>query len=484
MKLIKKILLEVNNQEKSKVQNEMQIEGVKTEFLERVNSLKSVLDIIGKSINSFAENDKLLMKNKGTAMVENLADRVCTNCEMNRRCWDKELHNTFSSFTGLILSCENKSIKIPKELDKKCIRRNKLLKNVEDVVNIYTINAALKTRLAEGRSLIVHQISNISYSLEEIFKDFQNDIWSCLEIDKLLRKTLTKMNIKYNDLYSFTDRKGRLKIKVKLDNSMGENYCIKNIIPTISSLVKTPLSLIENEIRIDPNTNECTLIIEETPKYNVIASAASSAKDGEKYSGDSYDFSKNINGEYITILSDGMGSGPEARMESEVAIDIVEKLIGCGFSEDTILNSVNSIMSMKFDRDEKFTTLDMNSIDLYSGQVSFIKVGAVISFIKRGNEVEIINSATLPFGVVDEMDIDIIDRKVKSGDIIITISDGILDVDRNNIGDYSWLQNYLSSSTSNPEELSRDILEKAKELSGGRILDDMTVVVSKIYSAY
>ena len=484
MKLIKKILLEVNNQEKSKLQNEMQVEGVKTEFLGRVDALKSVLGIIGRSIDSFTENDKLLMKNKGTAMVENLADRVCANCEMNRRCWDRELHNTFSSFTGLILSYENRNIKIPKELDKKCIQRGKLLKNVEEVFNVYSINEALKTRLAEGRSLIVNQINNISDSLEDIFRDFQNDISSCLEIDKLLRKTLTKKNIEYNDLYSFTDRKGRLKIKIKLDNSRGENYCIKNIIPIISNLVKTPLSLIEDEIRIDPETNECTLIIEETPKYNAIASAASSAKDGEKYSGDSYNFSKNINGEYVTILSDGMGSGPEARMESEVAIDIVEKLIECGFSESTTLNTVNSIMSMKFDGDEKFTTLDMNSIDLYSGQISFIKVGAVISFIKRGNEVEGINSATLPFGVVDEMDIDIITRKVKSGDMIITISDGILDVDRNNIGDYSWLESYLASSISSPEELSRDILEKAKELSGGRVLDDMTVVVSKVYSAY
>ena len=482
--MIKKILCEINNQEKDKILGEIQVEGVKTEFLNRVEALKSVLGVVGKSIEGFTENDNLLMKNKGTAMVENLADRVCANCNMNRKCWDRELHSTFTSFTGLMLSCENKKIEIPKELEKKCIQRGKLIKNAEDVFNIYSVNAVLKSRLAEGRRLVVNQINNISNSLGDIFKDFENDMTSCLEIDKLLRKTLNKNNIEYNDIYSYTDKKGRLKIKINVDNSNGEVYCTKNIIPIISSLVKTPLNIIEEEIRINPETNECTMIIEETARYNIISKVASNAKDGEKYSGDSYNFGKNINGEYVTILSDGMGSGPEAGMESEVAIDVVEKLMECGFSEITTLNTVNSIMAMKFDGDEKFATLDMNTIDLYSGQASFIKVGSTASFIKNEEGIDVVDGSSLPFGILDNIDVDIIDKKLKSGDIIVTISDGVLDVDRNKIGEYEWLKEYLVTASVNPEELSRDILDKAKELSGGRVRDDMTVVVSKIYSSY
>lgn len=94
-----------------------------------------------------------------------------------------------------------------------------------------------------------------------------------------------------------------------------------------------------------------------------------------------------------------------------------------------------------------------------------------------------ISCDSLPFGVADSMEVKKIKRKIKYGDIIITISDGILDVDKNNIGDYSWLSTYLEKATANPEELARDILNKAKELSGGRILDDMTVIVSKVYSS-
>lgn len=81
-----------------------------------------------------------------------------------------------------------------------------------------------------------------------------------------------------------------------------------------------------------------------------------------------------------------MGSGPEAGLESEAAIELIEKFNEGGFSEATTLNAVNSIMGMKFSEDEKFTTLDMNSIDLYTGEAQFIKVGASMSFIKRGSE--------------------------------------------------------------------------------------------------
>ena len=66
---------------------------------------------------------------------------------------------------------------------------------------------------------------------------------------------------------------------------------------------------------------------------------------------------------------------------------------------------------------------------------------------------------------------------IKSGDIIVTISDGILDADGN---DNNWLQKYLINATREPKQLAQDILQKAKELNGGKSKDDMTVVVSKV----
>ena len=481
-KTIKEILRELNNEEKSKIISDAQVEGIKLEFVDRLEALRGSLTAVATSIDSLSGNEKLLMKNKGTAMIESLADRVCQECEMNNKCWGRELHSTFSDFGELMLSCESKKIYLPKDLNLKCVKRSTLLKSAEELFSTYTVNEALKSRLIEGRSVVANQINNMSTTVASILGDFNNNVDSCLEIDKLLRKTLVKNKIRYNNIYSYTDRKGRLKIKIKIDSYDGENYCRKSIIPVISELVRTPLSIAEDGCKINPETNECSVTIEEAYKYNVSSYVSSYVKDGEKYSGDSYSFGQNKVGEYVTIVSDGMGSGPEAGLESEAAIELIEKFMEGGFSETTMLNAVNSIMGMKFSEDEKFTTLDMNSIDLYTGEVEFIKVGASMSFIKKGNEVEIVNNSSLPFGILDDINITPIKKKVKHGDIIVTISDGVIDVDKENVGDYSWIVDYLKGEQNNPELISRDILELAKKKCDGKVLDDMTVVVSKLYA--
>lgn len=483
-KLIDYMSLEFNKEKKSEIINDAHLSGIKDEFIGRLNSMKSILNTLSISIVNLGENDILSLNNKGTAMVENLADRVCYNCELRQRCWDRNLHVTFGNFSDLISACENNDIYLPKDLEKKCVKTRSLIKSAQEIVNNYTVNEALKTRLTEGRNIIANHINNISKTMENMIGDFEKDIVICSEIDKILRKAFNKNNIEYKDVFTFLDRKGRMKIKITSNNYEGERYCLKNIIPIINTLVKVPVSIAKDGCKINPNTGECSFVIEETPKYHISSYAESRAKNGEEYIGDSYAFNKNDDGNYITIISDGMGSGPEARSESTLTVELIEEFIENGFSEKTAINTVNSIMAMKFNEDEKFATMDLSIIDLYTGEAEFIKLGGVVSFIKRGEEVSVIKSNRLPFGVLDSVDLGSEKVKLKHGDIIIAISDGVLDVDKNNIGSYYWLEEYLMYADTNPSALSRDILDKAISLSGGKVNDDMTVLVSKIYSVY
>lgn len=475
---------EVNSDKKAEIISDTHLQGIKNEFIGRLDGLKDVLGSLSTSINDLAENDKLLWKNKSTALVESLADRVCFNCELKGKCWDKNLHKTFSSFEELISSCEKKKLKLPKELERYCLKKSNLLISSQELINNYTVNEALKNRLGEGRKLIANHINNMALTMGDIVRDFNKDITVCTDIDRILRKALNKNSMEYKDVFSYIDRKGRLKIKVTLNNCEGANYCVKKILPIINGIVKMPVSLGGDGCRINPDTDECSVIIEETPKYHVASYVATNPKYGEKYTGDSFTFGKSEDGTYLSIVSDGMGSGPEAGIESKVAVDLVEKFITTGFSDTTAINTVNSIMGMKFSEDEKFTTLDLNIIDLYSGEADFIKVGGVASFIKRGEEVRVIKSESLPFGILDNVDVNSVKKKLKHGDIVITLSDGVIDVDKNNQGSHLWLEEYLRCADTNPEALSRDILEKAKILSGGKVTDDMTVLVSKVYSVY
>ena len=252
--------------------------------------------------------------------------------------------------------------------------------------------------------------------------------------------------------------------------------------PILNDIIKIPLSISSEGCNINPKSNECTITIEEAPKYYVMSYAAMDIKDGESQTGDYYSFGKTTDGNYTIILSDGMGSGPEASDQSKATVNLVEHLTDAGFAEDITVNTVNSIMGMKFAENEKFATLDLSKINLYNGRTSFIKIGASPSFIKRKDGVQKIASNNLPFGLVDEVDVEVINEELKPGDMIVSISDGIVDIDKLKVGDDLWIEEYLGENSYDPKQLSENILKRAKELSNGILKDDMMVVVSKVYS--
>ncbi|MPM89320.1 Stage II sporulation protein E [bioreactor metagenome] len=208
-------------------------------------------------------------------------------------------------------------------------------------------------------------------------------------------------------------------------------------------------------------------------------------KDGEKHNGDSYLYQKVNNGTYLTMISDGMGSGPQAGKESSAAVDLINKFVKLGFNKLTAINTINSLMTINFSQDEKFSTVDLNTIDLYTGEAEFIKVGAAATLIKSENKIETMDCKSLPIGVLEKVDTEVIKKQVKNGDMIIMVSDGVLDYDNEEAGKSDWLVEYLSKdNTNDPEILSNNIIKRAKELSKGKIKDDMTVVVSKVYNLY
>ncbi|WP_415330086.1 stage II sporulation protein E [Clostridium perfringens] len=482
-KIYNKISLEINKDKKVGHFSEVRFAEIKDELTERLKDFTEVLSIMGKSLNNLVGNDKLAIKNKGNALVENLSDRTCSDCDMRYMCWKRELHQTYNAFSDLIRNYENNSGTFPHELEKKCIKKYALVKNLEDIMNIYMVNETLKSRLGEGRKILSNHINNMSVTISEIVDEFGNELHLCTDVEKSIKKSLLKYGINFGSLICYNDKNGRIKIKMQMENCMGSQTCIKTILPIISETIGKNMSIGSEGCNINSKNNMCEIVIEEAPKYHINSHVAVATKEGEKFTGDSYSYGRTKDGNYITVISDGMGSGPEAGLESKVSVEIIEKFMEVGFDEKIAIDAVNAIMSIKFSEDEKFSTLDMNKIDLYTGNAKFMKVGAIESFIKRGNKVEVINSNTLPFGVLEEPDVDTVEKQVGNGDVIVSISDGILDVKNDGSFDTTWLIEFLKSTKyRQPKDLSIAILEKAKELSGGKAKDDMTVVVSKVFA--
>lgn len=483
-RMLRMLEIEICTDSKIEKINEEHLEQVKEEFSDKVQNFGAALDIVATSLNNMSDNDKLCYKNRSTALIENLADRVCSVCSSCNRCWGREFNQTYTAFEMLLKGREEGRPKFPSELEKKCIRKSDLICNSEEIINILNGNEITKRKLEEGRKLVASHIENISYNLDTMIRDFKRDVTWCEELERVIRRELNKNSIAYKEVFCYTDKGGRVNVKISMENCSGGNYCAKNVLPVVNEVMRSPMAINCNGCRINPNNKDCYIVLEEMPKYKIVSYAGMRVKEGEEHTGDTYSFGRVDGGKYMTLLSDGMGSGPEASKESRATVELVEKFVDAGFGVETALNTVNSIMSMKFEEDEKFSTLDLSTVDLYTGKASFIKVGAAASFVKRGDKIKRISSNMPPFGLMDKVIVESVEESLKNGDIIITLSDGVLDVDKDGVGDSTWLENYLKGKHSNPKDLVEDILEESKKINNGTIKDDMSIIVSKVHAVY
>ncbi len=131
-------------------------------------------------------------------------------------------------------------------------------------------------------------------------------------------------------------------------------------------------------------------------------------------------------GRYIIILSDGMGKGEAAAVESSLAVKTLANLIEAGFDIEIALRTLNSILLLKSE-EEIFSTIDIGIFNRNSGRFKLYKVGAASTFVKRGDRVDTVKMAALPMGIVDGLKIDFVSLKLQPGDQIIMVSDGITD---------------------------------------------------------
>lgn len=476
-RVYKYIFLEISENTKIDKYSEDCFSKVKDDFTMKVRNLTDILGMIGNILN-YQRDEETSSKNKYNMLIDDISEKTCANCERKLVCWKNELASTYNAFTELIDKNENDIF--PLELEKKCLKKYTLIKNLDNAMSVYVVNENLRKRLKEGRELLSNNVKNMALTINELVDNFDEELNILIDLERDVKTTLSKDGITYSDVLCYNDKYGRLNVKVQLDNFNQMEIC-EYIVPIISSAVGKTMCLCEDGFEVNKKTNKWEASFEEATKYKVMSYVASDKKFDEEFTGDSYSNGKSKDGSYIMVISDGMGSGKEAGAESRMAVEIMEKFMELGFDDITAINTINSIIGIKFDEEEKFATLDMQKIDLYSGKVKFMKVGAVESFIKTKKDVEVINSNSLPFGVLDRADIDMIEKNVKDGDLIISISDGILDNKENNSFDVNWLIDFLKDTNSKqPKDLAISILKKAKEFNEGKAKDDMTVIVSKI----
>jgi stage II sporulation protein E len=180
-------------------------------------------------------------------------------------------------------------------------------------------------------------------------------------------------------------------------------------------------------------------------------------------------------------LSDGMGSGTEAAAQSGRVVELTQQLLETGFSARSALKMVNTILLLSgSEADQHPATLDLACVDLHTGVMEMMKMGAPVSFVIGEDGVELLQARQIPAGVMNQTEPSLLTRKLWDGERLIMMTDGVLDACPGNRKEQTMSDYLASMPVCSPREMAEKILNFACE-NAGESRDDMTVLVAGIW---
>lgn len=335
-------------------------------------------------------------------------------------------------------------------------------------------------RSLESRQALKDNLEEMSRILEKVAEE----TLVCINLPErqkkkvcriLGREKITVQDIFYVDEY----HTGRFALHVTMYSEKQGGYTVRDVADMLSVALDKRLHAAAAGPYLVDGTSRNYLFVED-PAFLVLTGYARATKEQEKISGDNYSILELDCGKVVVLLSDGMGAGEKACKESQAVIERMENLLEAGHSEASAVNIVNNTL-LAAGEPVNMSTLDVCSLDLHTGKCQFRKVGAAASFIKSSVFVEPIVMNRLPLGIFFRNGDETISRELLDGDFLIMVTDGVLDAF--SAGNYEdMLCQYISDMKEcPPAEAAQRILQFALKCSGGRVKDDMTVLVLEIF---
>lgn len=354
----------------------------------------------------------------------------------------------------------------------------KMTQAINSAYRIGKMNFVWSARLKEEKQNFESQLKGVSKAISNIAKNLDEENYAQELFDD--KKEQIALILKQKEILlqeiSITKKDGG-RFNVELYIEQNDRNDIKDIILNIlNKVLEEKMCVIEEKSVKRENCTKYVFMSDD--KYILDIGHSIAIKDNMPVSGDSILNTKLKDGKYLIAISDGMGSGPEARKSSQIVTSMLKRLLNSGFERNTSISLINS--SLLNVSDEVFATLDIAIIDLYKGTIEFIKNGACPTYIKNSKRTQVIKSRTLPTGVVKEVSADVFDKDIEENDLIVMVSDGILDSNIEYKNKELWVK-YLIEDINilNPQKVADIILNESIDNNFGKVKDDMSVIVCK-----
>lgn len=449
----------------------------------KVGQFSQVFHQLAHSFSSQPQNVEEEKDRNVDLFLSQVTEKTCQICFKKEQCWERKFDDTYRLMNELYETIEvHGVIKKPfqfVEWSKHCVKSQKVIEVMEKEYEQVKTHLLYKKRMNESRRLVADQLSGVSQVMNNFALEIQREGEAHHVQEQEILDALEGLglSIRYVEILSLEE--GNIDIEISQPMCHGRDECAKIVAPLLSDIVGETITVVKKECDFYKD-GYCKMSLRSAKAFKIDTGIASAAKGGGWVSGDNYNTMEVGNGKYAIAISDGMGNGERAYLESNETLSLLQQILQSGIEEMVAIKSINSVLSLR-SSEEVFSTLDLAMIDLQNAKTKFLKIGSTPSFIKRGEQCISVAAHNLPMGILQEIEVDVVSEQLKAGDLLIMFTDGIYDAPRNIENKELWMKRLIAEIvTEEPQEVADLLLEKVVRYQQGQIVDDMTVVVAKI----
>lgn len=433
---------------------------------------------------------------------------VCQGCRNKEVCYGSGYNKILEANAKITSALHTKGCVKKEDVDFGCIRFERILKEVNALCSKYT------EELIKNQK--VHAFASNYEDVNAVLLDAINSDDGEYECDtdtgERIFEYLSSLGFEIRGVVLCGKRSKRVTVRgLRMsDNTSGEKA--DSILRGVSDIVGEEMTGPVFEIGNDGTD----MIFTSKPRYSVICSHARRAafeglsvthdSNGEELimldpfddsviekrdelCGDVTSAFLTDNSYFYSMICDGMGSGKDAALCAGICSSFAQKMLFAGNRADITLRMLNNFLrSENCDNGKECSVaIDLFELDLMRGTASFIKSGAVPTYILREGKVYKVSSRTMPIGIIKVPDIKISKLDMQKGDIVVMISDGCIEDGEECLWltrmlcEFKIQDNFFENGDKIAESLRDSILLGARnERENKDISDDISVSVTII----
>lgn len=444
--------------------------SVRRLFAKRLKFVGGAISEVRRTVGITAEKLDNNIGNDISWVYNTACDEICRKCRYNMQCWGKEYGDSikqFAKITNMIKSGETAGVDdFSEPLGTRCPKKQELISKMQQLCDVYVADCTEKRKIARMRNILTAQLS----ATEQILSQLSDEIESSGDIEpqynETARNVLYKLGCEDAEAVNVQiGEQGRISVEAYSDTGF---FASKQDICEAMTLAFRRRFDLPSLSRVG---GACKLSLFSGTTYTLDVEICQISKNEGAACGDYYESFIDKSGTAYVVLSDGMGSGSRARVDSSFACAMLIRLLQAGVGVDAAINVINTSLMCK-SSDESFATLEICAIDLYSGKTDLYKAGSASTYIKCGNRFVTIGCKGLPIGVREEPVYDRRTFTIGSSDMIVMTSDG---AELNE----KWLYREMDKQP-DLKEFSKDVASTAKFYAGDEKSDDISVIAMRL----